>query len=1527
MLQSTSTVLEVLKSPLKEQGLEYGKMQGGLLSGLVIEDLNYQNQVKAKKVQLKVDWKALRNRVLVVDNLVLEDAEIDKGFLDSLLDSNGSESNSSESNLTLPFDQVIVNNADISLKNVVYDAYKINYAKLHIDNLDTDMKKNHKGKITFLLDSNVSKVDLKGDFENENYDVVAKIEGEKNFIEPFLKDADVKLLSNPDITIKAKGNLEKVHYDVEVHRLDLRQNEYEVHSEKLHTVGEYHIINKELVNALQTQLSSNVGALTLKSDVSVDIDDINHTLLFDIDGKFLPKESHLVSGLVEQNITIEQFPTIALLAKGDMMFVNFSTKIMGLKAEQNGMRLDLKKLDLKGDAKPLQGDINIKGTTLFDSSVADGFVNLTTSLNYKDINNSLEFDTDTDLKIHGLYVNNFLADANATLNGDSQLKLLAKGDMQNVKFSTSLKGLKGKQNDLAFHLKDLDLKGDAKPLQGDINLKAYSLFDSSVADGFLNLTTSLNYKDINNSLEFDTDTDLKIHGFYVNNFLADANVTLNGESHLKLLAKGDMENVKFSTSFKGLKGKQNDIAFHLKDLDLKGDAKPLQGDINLKAYSLFDSSVADGVLNLTTSVNYKDVNNSLKFDTDSELQIHGTYVNNFLADANVTLNGDSKLKLLAKGDMENVTFSTSLKGLNGKQNDIAFHLKDLDVKGDAKPLQGDVNVKAYTKFDSSIADGLLKLTTKLNYKDINNTLEFDTDTDLKIHGSYVNNFLSDANVTLEGDSQLKLTAKGTLQNAEFKTLLQGVKGKQNDISFELKDLNVKGETKPLQGDTSIVALTHFSSSVADGEVDAKVKLNFNDINNSLELDTLAKLDAHALYLNPLLKEHEVALKGDSHIELKAQGKLNSLTLNLDAKADVLKDKKISSITLHSSPIILNFFSHQISGAVDMKSEGGDIGLNIKTNFSGDYTKPKEMEIKNKIEVGHFSAFGLDLTSLEPLALDVQNKDGGLVVRLDSPKIKLTAQSKDNDHFTFDLKTEQINLSKIIELPEELQNKLIQVDLAGEVTVSKQYFVVKGLVESNEGFQFYIDAKNNINGLDAKLSTQHLKLVATGNLEQKEIEAKITIDSLFELQEEFIRLYAFSIVEIDGALTLDASLKNEEVLATLSSEQIMLKDFNIEALKLDAHYVKDLLTLNTFNFKTRGFGDKSLNQDFYLNQKALINLGEKRDIFLDMHPSIYVNATGTKENLNGDFRIKKLPLGHPEYGSMILNCDINYDQFGLKKNITGSVVLERMKLFYEAKFLDADYDSDVIVITKKDKKKQNERDTFLEDTYIDLSIIAPDAKYKTRDIDLKFTVDVKAKKEFGETLGMVGQVKEINGRVEQAPKLFTVVDSTIVFGGGKEINPLLDIQVDYKLPDVLITILIHGNAKRPKLDFSSEPPMPKKDILSYLLLGVSTASLAEGEGSLGREAQLFIMNQAARDLAYEVELDRVFIKDDGTGEGYAIQIGKKVNEKTMAVIENSKEGNSFILEYEVSKNIKVEIGHHQKTVPSQSIDIFFRKKFK
>jgi len=1084
VVESPSTVLSLLKTPLKEQGIHYGEIEGGLLSGFVLKDVNYQDKVKAKEVRLKVDLKQLKNRVLYIDDLVLHDAEVDKDFLAIFIDRNTSDEHTTEENSTLPFDRVLVKHADISLKNIAYQKYVVHGVKLHLKQFETDMKTKYQGDMSLWLDSNMLQADLNATVKDAHYHLAGVVEGERRFIEPFVSEQNVHFLSNPKLSIKADGNLQKIDYDVRVHRLDLKQNTYTIHSKTLHTFGNYSIEKKEVVNRIKTEIDSNVGNLNLDGHTTLNLDNLNNTLGFNVNAIFKPKNSSILSHLKEQNITIDRFPT---------------------------------------------------------------------------------------------------------------------------------------------------------------------------------------------------------------------------------------------------------------------------------------------------------------------------------------------LTLFAKGDMKNVLYKTTIKGLKAQQNELALHLTDLEINGKAKPLKGDVKATVTTVFDSSVAEGKIDANTTLNYKDLNNTLQFKTKANLKAHDTYMNKFLKDTNVTLKGDSDIRLEANGGMK------------------------------------------------------------------------------------------------------ELRAK---------LELRSKVVAENIRSSIQLKTTPIKVNLQSHQVDGALILDSKAKNMALNLKSKFRGDYLEPKKMTTKSQLKVTNFHAFDVSLKALMPLRLDVVSSPSGANIKLDAKKIKLTATSSDYDQFKFDIKTDKIYPDKIVkDLPEALKKKFIQVDLAGEARVSKEFLKLKGSIASNKKFRLVVDVKNSERGLMADVHTKHLKVKVNGDIKKKNFEAFMDIDSVTKVQKEFARLYPFTVTPVNGSLKVRAKMKGEEVFVKVTSSKLKMEGFNVEGLDVVAHYKEELLTLNTLKFKTTGFKDKRLNKKFYLNQKGKIYLGEKRDIFLDIHPKILVKAQGTAENLKGDFTIESLLLGYPSYGSTILSAQIHYEQLGEKKKIVGGLSLDKLKLFYESKFLDVAHDSDVVIITKKDKKKKKERDTFLEDTSIDLAIYAPDALYKTRDINLKFTVDVKAKKEFGKNLGMLGKVREIEGEVEQAPKLFKVVDSNIVFRGTKKINPILDIQVEYELPDVLININIHGDANHPKLDFSSNPFMPKKDILSYLLFGVSTANLAKGETSLGREAQLFIMNQAARDLAYEVELDRLFIKDDGTGEGYAVQVGKKVRDDTMFVIETSKEGNSYILEHDVNKNIKIELGQHQKAVPSQSLDIFFRKKFK
>jgi len=1088
ILESPSSLFKALEAPLKEQGIVYGGIEGSLLSGFVLHDVNYQNQIKAKSMALKLDLHQLENRVLYIDNLVVNEAQVDKDFLTSLIESNGSSETKNDENITLAFDKVIVNNLDLSLLNSSYDKYHVNHAHLVVNDLETDMKQAHKGQVRFVLDSNVSQMNLEASLKNEHFKLAGEIEGEHLFMQPFLTEHNATLLTNPSLEIRADGDLGNIDFTVDTNALDVQYQHYKIETKVLNAKGSYDVNKSLLTMDLKNSIHSNIATFDAKSNFQVKLDDVNNSLKLKLEAKLEPKE-----GLLNEKLLIEQLAA-----------------------------------------------------------------------------NNIEI---------------------------TQLPLV-----------------------------------------------------------------------------------------------------------------------------------------------------------------------------------------------------------------NVSLKGDMK------------------------------------------------------------------------------KLDFETD-------------------------------------------INGFKARQEKLDVFVKVLKIKGDTRPLKGNTSVSTLLDFDSTAAKANLMANTKLDFNKPAETFNFDVNSSLSAYENYLNPLLRESNISLEGDTLVNLQSSGTLDSVKVKLDALTTVEKENIRSKVTLKTKDIFVDLKKERVDGSLSLNSNAQNLALKVESDFSGNYRKPESLISHSTVDISKFNAFSVNLTELLPLKLKIETDGVGAKVDLNAQKLQLNANTSDYDQIDFRVKGEKIYPAKIVELPKELKNKFITLDLSGGAKISKEYFSLKGRVASNKEFRVNINASSQVDGLDVNIFTKHLKMKAQGDLKNRDIQATLNIDSLKKVQKEFQLLYPFTAVDVDGALEVDANLKGEEVSGKVRSSKLLFEKFNLEKVAINGDYNKDVLSIDTLNFETTGFKEEALNRKFYLNQKAFAKLGEEKEIFLDMHPKISLKGEGSGEDLTAVFQVEDLFLGYPAYGNTRLTCDIDYKQRGDKKKISGAVFLDKLKVFYESKFLDPSLDNDVVIISKKDKKKKETRDSFLEDTAIDLHIYADEANYKTRDIDLTLKVNVKAEKAFGKPLVMLGRVEEIKGRVEQAPKLFTVVNSNIVFQGRKEINPLLDLTVEHELPDILITINIHGNAKRPKLTFTSEPPLPKKDILSYLLLGVSTANLGKGESSLGREAQLFIMNQAARDLAYDVELDRVFVKDDGTGEGYAFQVGKKVQEDTMFVIENSKEGNSFILEYDVDKNIQVEVGQHQKTVPSQSIDLYFRKKFK
>jgi hypothetical protein len=1306
LLEAPSIPLSLAKNQLKEQGISYSSIDGGVFSGINLTDVNYQDQIRVKNLNLKVDWRKLEERVLYIEDIKIEGIEIDKEYLASLVDSNSSDENGTESNITLPFDRVVLKEADISLKDIVYGAYRVNSAKLKVRDLTTDMREQYRGDIKLTLDSNVTQIELDGSVKNGFVKFLADIEAEREFINPFVANKSISLTKNPILTLKADGNITEVNYHVDIHQLALKQNRYRVDSKKLILFGRYNIPKKDVKATLKTELKGSMAYLKLDGDAELNLDDLNNTLDYHINTTINPKQSFLSQLLAEQNITFIDSPTIALKSSGSMKRLKYNLNLSDINLKQNKYTLKSDNILAHGEYSVLEKDLVANIKTAIDSNVAKLKLDAKADLNLDELNNTVNYTLDTTLKPNSNFLTETLSEQNVTFIDSPTIRLKSSGSMKKLKYHLTLL--------------DLNLKQNEYTLQSD-------------------------------------------------------NIISNGE------------------------------------------------------YSILDRDIT---ANIKTAIN-------------SNV-------------AKVKLNGDTKL--------------------------------DLD--------------------------------------DINSSLAFNLIANITPKKKFISSKISDNNITINSISDIDIVADGTLKRSKFKIDFKSLKAKREDIELEIRSLLISGETNPLGGKTKVNISTNIDSNVGDLRIKDRATLNFKKLKETLNHKGAIEVDANPKYLNRVLKKDKIVVITTPKIRVDIEGGIDRIGLKIDGNSDFTKDGKLFKITAKSSPLTLDLKNSRVDGTLKVKNSSKEIGFNLDSRFSGDYTNPKKLNIDANLDIKSFNSFGLNLNSLGEIKIRVKNSSKGAFVRLKSDKIELNAESPDHDQFSFYMKTDKLYLYNMMELPIELHHKFVEINLKGSALLSKEYFTLKGTINSNHDFQARVDIKNNNKGIKGVVKTEYLVAKIKGDIKERNIDASIHIKSLKELQVELNRVYEFKKFNIDGKVTVDAKVRGEKIWTKVASPLLKLNGFNIEKLELDADYNKELLSINRLNLETKGFEEKRLNRKMYLNQKGKVYLGERRSILIDMYPNILVKGEGTKENMSAKIKIVSLPLGHPDYGSMFLNCDIDYKQRGLDKRITGVIDMRKMNLFYEAKFLEADYDPDVVIVSKDNKKKKDEEsDPFLKHTAIDIDIKAPEAKYRTADIDLIFDIKLKAKKYLGSPLSMLGKIEDIDGRVDKVPKRFLVKNSNIVFTGEEKINPLLDIHVEYELPQVLIHIAIGGNANRPKLEFTSEPPMPKKDIMSYLLLGVSATQIGEGEGSLSREAELFILNQAARDLAYEFELDRVFIKDDGTGEGFAIETGKKVSKKNMIIIESSKQGNSFILEHDIKKNLKLRVGQHQKEIPSQSIDIYFRKRFK
>ncbi|OXS29262.1 MAG: hypothetical protein BCS36_12420 [Desulfovibrio sp. MES5] len=198
--------------------------------------------------------------------------------------------------------------------------------------------------------------------------------------------------------------------------------------------------------------------------------------------------------------------------------------------------------------------------------------------------------------------------------------------------------------------------------------------------------------------------------------------------------------------------------------------------------------------------------------------------------------------------------------------------------------------------------------------------------------------------------------------------------------------------------------------------------------------------------------------------------------------------------------------------------------------------------------------------------------------------------------------------------------------------------------------------------------------------------------------------------------------------------------------------------------------------------------------------------------------------------------------------------------------------------------------------------------------------------------ITGQITAVKGTFDFLTKVFKLSRGTITFAGGALSNPLLDIKLSNETPNLTSYVTISGTVRKMKLTLSSEPEMPRDEILAQILFGKSTNELGRLENLrlAGAVAQLAGFGSGGGGIfdltrkALGVDVLRLNStpgtasggqsEDEGMGAGTSVEMGKYITDIIyVGVQQGMKQGSTaFIIQLEITPRTSLELRSEQQS---------------
>lgn len=178
----------------------------------------------------------------------------------------------------------------------------------------------------------------------------------------------------------------------------------------------------------------------------------------------------------------------------------------------------------------------------------------------------------------------------------------------------------------------------------------------------------------------------------------------------------------------------------------------------------------------------------------------------------------------------------------------------------------------------------------------------------------------------------------------------------------------------------------------------------------------------------------------------------------------------------------------------------------------------------------------------------------------------------------------------------------------------------------------------------------------------------------------------------------------------------------------------------------------------------------------------------------------------------------------------------------------------------------------------------------------------------------GEVNLVRGTFEFAGKRFVLQRGTIGFAGGTQVDPLINAAAEYRASNITAVISVTGLASEPKIEITSQPPLPESEILAQVLFNKSSAKLGPVEAvQLAAAVDSLARGDSASEDAFSfartfLGLDRLAVAPNSTGgEGSSLAVGRYVGDRVYIGAEQGIEsgGNKGTVEVEIAPGISIE----------------------